>query len=72
MKRKYNKLKHCNDCDKTKNISRFGNRTGYQLGMLLSFCKECMCERQTLYRLKHRKEYNIYQLKYRHEHPIKK
>jgi hypothetical protein len=69
MKHTYKKRKGCNDCQKMKPLSEFGERTGKQKGMLLAFCKSCMQIRQMKWRTEHHERYNEYQNKWRKANP---
>jgi hypothetical protein len=61
------KKKYCSDCDKMKDKSQFNKRTGYQKGMLSSFCKKCIVKRSNLWKDENKAKYNLYQLKYYHK-----
>lgn len=71
-RKKYKTLKYCNDCGKTRNILFFNQRTGYQAGILSSFCRTCINKRSVEWRHKNKDRYNLYQLNYRKAHEQKK
>lgn len=65
MQHTYTTKKFCSSCKKTKPISEFSGRTGYQKGMLLAFCKGCVNERSNKWKKDNKERVDFYQKEYR-------